>query len=143
MNKSELVEHVRDAAGLDRRTAEAAVNAFVSAVMSDVKAGNKVSISGFGIFNPTSRAARTGRNPQTGAPVKIAASKGVRFAPSAAFKNELNAGGKKAAAKKAAPAKKATAKKAAPAKKAAAAGSAKKAPAKAPAKKAAKSTKKR
>lgn len=144
MNKSELVEHVRDAAGLDRRTAEAAVNAFVSAVMSDVKAGNKVSISGFGIFNPTSRAARTGRNPQTGAPVKIAASKGVRFAPAAAFKNELNTGGKKAAAKKAAPAKKATAsKKATPAKKAAAAGSAKKAPAKAPAKKAAKSTKKR
>lgn len=140
MNKSELVEHVRDAAGLDRRAAEAAVNAFVSAVMSDVKAGNKVSISGFGIFNPTSRAARTGRNPQTGAPVKIAASKGVRFAPSAAFKNELNTGGKKAAAKKAAPAKKAaTSKKAAPAKKAAAAGSAKKAPAK----KAAKSTKKR
>jgi DNA-binding protein HU-beta len=133
VNKSELVDHVRDAAGLDRRAAEAAVNAFISAVMSDVKAGNKVSISGFGIFNPTSRAARTGRNPQTGAPVKIAASKGVRFAPATAFKNELNAGGKKAAAKKAAPAKKAS-----PAKKGAAS-SAKKAPAK----KAAKSTKKR
>ncbi len=132
MNKSELVDHVRDAAGLDRRAAEAAVNAFISAVMSDVKAGNKVSISGFGIFNPTSRAARTGRNPQTGAPVKIAASKGVRFAPATAFKNELNAGGKKAAAKKAAPAKKASAKKGA-------AATAKKAPAK----KAAKSTKKR
>ena len=130
MNKSELVDHVRDAAGLDRRTAEAAVNAFVSAVMSDVKSGNKVSISGFGIFNPTARAARTGRNPQTGAPVKIAASKGVRFAPATAFKQELNAGGKKAAAKKA-PAKKATAKKGAASSK------------KAPAKKAAKSTKKR
>ena len=119
MNKSELVDHVRDAAGLDRRTAEAAVNAFVSAVMSDVRAGNKVSISGFGIFNPTSRAARIGRNPQTGAPVKIAASKSVRFAPAQAFKTELNAGGgkktaaKKAVAKKATPAKKATAKKAA------------------------------
>jgi DNA-binding protein HU-beta len=131
VNKSELVDHVRDAAGLDRRTAEAAVNAFVSAVMSDVKAGNKVSISGFGIFNPTARAARTGRNPQTGAPVKIAASKGVRFAPATAFKQELNAGGKKAAAKKAAPAKKASAKKGAASSK------------KAPAKKAAKSTKKR
>ena len=110
MNKSELVDHVRDAAGLDRRTAEAAVNAFVDAVMSDVRAGNKVSISGFGIFNPTARAARMGRNPQTGAPVKIAASKGVRFAAATAFKNELNAGGKRAAAKKAAP-KKAAAKK--------------------------------
>lgn len=119
MNKSELVDHVRDAAGLDRRAAESAVNALLDAVMADVRAGNKVSISGFGIFNPTSRAARMGRNPQTGAPVKIAASKGVRFAPAQAFKNAMNAGGgkkataKKAAAKKATPAKKATAKKAA------------------------------
>ena len=125
MNKSELVDHVRDAAGLDRRSAEEAVNAFTDAVMRDVKAGNKVSISGFGIFNPTSRAARTGRNPQTGAPVKIAASKGVRFAPAQAFKNELNpSGGKRAA----------------PAKKAAKSSSKAK---KAPAKKAAKATKKR
>lgn len=118
VNKSELVDHVRDAAGLDRRTAESAVNAFLDAVMADVRSGNKVSISGFGIFNPTSRAARMGRNPQTGAPVKIAASKGVRFAPAQAFKSDLNTGGKKAATKKAAakkatPAKKATAKKAA------------------------------
>lgn len=119
VNKSELVDHVRDAAGLDRRAAESAVNALLEAVMADVRAGNKVSISGFGIFNPTSRAARMGRNPQTGAPVKIAASKGVRFAPAQAFKSALNTGGgkkataKKAAAKKSAPAKKATAKKAA------------------------------
>ena len=125
MNKSELVDHVRDAAGIDRREAEAAVNAVLSAVISDIKSGNKVSISGFGIFNPQARAARMGRNPQTGAPVKIAASKSVRFAPAQAFKNELNpSSGKKAgASKKAAPAKKAaksssTAKKA-PAKKAA------------------------
>lgn len=131
MNKSELVDHVRDAAGLDRRTAEAAVNAFVSAVMSDVRAGNKVSISGFGIFNPTARAARMGRNPQTGAPVKIAASKSVRFAAASAFKNELNAGGKRAATKKAAP-KKASAKKGAASR-----------TKKAPAKKVVKSTKKR
>lgn len=119
VNKSELVDHVRDAAGLDRRTAESAVNSLLDAVMADIRAGNKVSISGFGIFNPTARAARMGRNPQTGAPVKIAASKGVRFAPAQAFKNDLNSGGgkkataKKAAAKKATPAKKATAKKAA------------------------------
>lgn len=130
MNKSELVDHVRDAAGLDRRTAEAAVNAVVSAVISDVRAGNKVSISGFGIFNPTARAARMGRNPQTGAPVKIAASKGVRFAAASAFKHELNAGGKKAAAKKAP--KKAAAKKGAASR-----------TKKAPAKKVVKSTKKR
>lgn len=121
MNKSELVDRVRDAAGLTKSQAEAAIDSVIDSVMTDVKAGNKVSISGFGIFNPTARAARMGRNPQTGAPVKIAAAKGVRFAPAQAFKTALNPGAaKKAAAKKAPSSKK-----------------------KAPAKKAAKATKKR
>jgi hypothetical protein len=61
-----------------------------------------------------------GRNPQTGAPVRIAASRGVRFAPASAFKESLNSRSKAAAGKKAAPAKKAAAKKTGPAKKAAA-----------------------
>lgn len=129
MNKSELVDLVRDRAGLERRQAEAAVNAVLDAVMADIKSGNRVSLSGFGTFNPSDRAARTGRNPQTGEAVKIAASKSVRFTPATAFKQSLN------------PAKKAAAKKAAPAKKAASASkasTAKKAPAKA-----AKSSKKR
>lgn len=146
MNKAELVDAVREAAGLERRQAESAVEAVIDAIVSSVKAGERVSIPRFGTFNQSSRAARTGRNPQTGAPVKIAASKGVRFGPASAFKEALNAK-KGAAAKKAAPAK-ATAKKAA-------GGSKKAAPAKsaakssstskktAPAKKAAKSTKKR
>jgi len=77
-----------------------------------------VSVFGFGKFSPKANAARTGRNPQTGASLKIAASKSVRFAPAQAFKTALNA--KKSAAKKATPAKKApaktAAKKAAPAK---------------------------
>ena len=129
MNKSELVDEVANKTGLEKKQAESAVSVFLDAVMAETKAGNRVSIFGFGTFNPTSRAARTGRNPQTGAPVKIAASKGVRFAPAAAFKSALNtkggakksaapakkAGGKKAAAK--APAKKATAKTAKTAKK--------------------------
>ena len=138
MNKGELVEAMAQRAGLDRRQAEGALNAFVDAVMDAAKGGERVAILGFGTFNPTSRGARTGRNPQTGEPVKIAASKGVRFAPGSAFKTALN----EKAGKKAAPAKKAAApsKKAAPAAKAAAAT---KAPAKkAPAKKATKSTKK-
>ena len=108
MNKSELVDDVASRASLDKRSAEAAVNAVIDAVMTTAKAGDKVSIPGFGTFTPTSRAARTGRNPQTGAPVKIAASKGVRFAPGTKFKELLNP--KKGGAKKAAPAK--TAKKA-------------------------------
>ena len=138
VNRTELVEAVASKTGLDKKQAEAAVAAVAESVVTETKAGNKVTIFGFGIFSPSARAARMGRNPQTGAPVKIAASKGVRFAPASAFKEALNSRGKVAAAKKAAPAKKAAAaKKAVPAKKTAAAKKA------APAKKAAKATKKR
>ncbi len=130
MNKSELIEHVAGAATLDKKAATAAVDAVLDGIISSVKSGQKVSLLGFGAFSPTSRAARTGRNPRTGAPVKIAASKGVRFSPGSPFKAALNT---KGAAKKAAPAKATKAAKA-PAK----AAKATKAPAKA-----AKSAKKR
>lgn len=105
MNRSGLVESVEDATGLDKRQAEAAVKAVVDAVIGEIKSGGKVSIFGFGTFTPTSRAARVGRNPQTGAAVNIAASTGVRFAPATAVKALLNPAPpvKKAAAKKAAP----------------------------------------
>ncbi len=170
MNKADLVESVRSAADLTRGEAEAAVEAMVSSVMNAVSSGERVTVAGFGSFNPSARGARTGRNPQTGEPVKIAASTAVRFAPASAFKQALNpraakksaakksaakksagekSGAKKSAAKKAAGeksgAKKAPAKKA-PAKKSAGEKSgAKKAPAKkTPAKKApAKATKRR
>ena len=126
VNRSELVDSVAGSTGLEKRQAESAVTALIDAVIAEAKAGSRVSIFGFGTFTPTSRAARIGRNPQTGAPVKIAASKGVRFAPAQAFKTALNtkggskkaaapakkAGAKKASAKKAGGAKKATAKKA-------------------------------
>jgi DNA-binding protein HU-beta len=120
VNRTELVEKIAGDTGLAVRQAEGAVKAFIDTVVDETKGGGKVSIFGFGTFTPTSRAARTGRNPQTGAPVKIAASKSVRFAPASAYKSSLNAkgGAKKAAAKKSAPAKKAAAKKSAPAKKA-------------------------
>ena len=90
MNKSELVDDIARRADLEKRQAEAALNALVESVIEATKAGDKVSILGFGNFVPTSRAARTGRNPQTGAPVDIAASKSVRFAPGTAFKTALN-----------------------------------------------------
>ncbi len=159
VNKSELIDSISKTTSLAKREAEAAVSALMSTVMAEVKSGRRVSIVGFGSFNPTRRAARMGRNPQTGAPVRIAASRGVRFGPSTTFKDVLNgkaavpavkpaaarsatkATATKATAKKA-PATKATAKKA-PAKKAPATkATAKKAPAtkatakKAPAKKA-------
>ncbi|HET6917389.1 MAG TPA: HU family DNA-binding protein [Acidimicrobiales bacterium] len=142
VNRTELVDSVSGKTGLDKKQSEAAVSAVADAVMAEIKAGNKVSLFGFGTFSPTARAARMGRNPQTGAPVKIAASKGVRFAPASAFKEVLNSrGGSKAAAGKKATTKTAAAKKSAPAKKA----GKKSAPAKksATAKKAAKSAKKR
>ena len=150
MNKKGLVESVSEKAGLDRRQAEAAVAAVVETIVDATKAGDKVSILGFGTFTPTSRAARVGRNPQTGAAVKIAATKGVRFAAGTPFKTALNAkptgrkaGGAKAAAKKA-PAKKASATASSTSKATAAKATAKKAPAKkATAKKAAASSKKK
>jgi len=115
MNRTELVEKVAAATGLEKRVAENAVKAVIDTVVDETKAGNKVSIFGFGTFTPNSRAARTGRNPQTGAPVKIAASKGVRFAPASAYKSSLNAKAVKKTAAKKAPAKKVAASKAAPA----------------------------
>ncbi len=137
MNKGELIEAMAERAGLDKRQAEGALNAFVDAVMESTKRGERVAILGFGSFNPTSRGARIGRNPQTGDPVKIAASKGVRFGPGAAFKATLNS---KAQPKKASAKKATAAKKAAPTKKAAST-SKSAAVQKAPAKKSSRSTK--
>jgi DNA-binding protein HU-beta len=124
VNRTELAESVASKTGLDKRHSEAAVEAVTEAIVAEIKAGQRVSIFGFGSFEPRARAARTARNPQTQAVVKVPASKSVAFKPAAAFKDALNSKGK-------APAKKAPAAKA-PAKKAAA---------KAPAKKATKATK--
>jgi DNA-binding protein HU-beta len=100
VNRRELVESVAGATGLDKHRAESAVLAFINAVKSETSGGSRVSIFGFGTFTPTSRAARTGRNPRTGDPVKIAASKGVKFTPASAFKTALNSrAGRKAASK--------------------------------------------
>ena len=90
MNKSQLIEAVGAAAALEKRQAERAVDAVMSTVMEAVRTGNRVALVGFGTFNPTRRNARMGRNPQTGAPVRINASKGVRFAAGSAFKGSLN-----------------------------------------------------
>jgi DNA-binding protein HU-beta len=125
VNRSELVESVGATTGLDKRQSEDAVKAVIDVVVTELKAGGKVSIFGFGTFSPTSRAARVGRNPQTGEAVNIAASTGVRFAPATALKAVLNPKPAKKSAKKsaaaAAPATKATTKKATSSKKAAAA----------------------
>jgi DNA-binding protein HU-beta len=132
VNRTELAEAVAGRTGLDRRHSEAAVEAVTEAIIAEVRAGNRVSIFGFGSFDPRTRAARVARNPQTQATVRVPASKTVAFKPAAAFKDALNKG-KSAPAKKAAPAKAGSAKK----------GSAKKAAAKSAPAKAAKAAKKR
>jgi DNA-binding protein HU-beta len=112
VNKSQVVEAVGTAAALEKRQAERAVDAVMSTVIEAVRTGNRVALIGFGTFNPTRRNARMGRNPQTGAPVRINASKGVRFAAGSAFKDALNTNRPTRKAKKAAAGSKATSKRA-------------------------------
>lgn len=90
MNKKELVESVADKAGLDKASAERAIDAFVESVSSALVSGDKVAVAGFGTFDVRERSARTGRNPQTGATIEIAASKSAGFKPASALKNSLN-----------------------------------------------------
>jgi DNA-binding protein HU-beta len=90
VNKSELIDAISRSTSLAKREAEDAVNALVHTVVGEVRSGRRVVVAGFGSFNPTHRGARVGRNPQTGAAVKIKASRGVRFAASTTLKNVVN-----------------------------------------------------
>ena len=90
MNKSELIEKVAGQAGLSKSDAEKAVNSLISVVESAVAADDKVTLPGFGAWSRTQRAARTGRNPRTGEPVQIPASKAVKFSVGADFKKKVN-----------------------------------------------------
>ena len=90
MKKSELVEAVATAAGLTKADATRAIDATFAAITKALKKGNKVPVSGFGTFAVSKRAAREGRNPQTGAPVHIAARKAVTFKAGTALKDAVN-----------------------------------------------------
>ncbi len=79
MNKGELIDAIAKDAGLSKADAGKALNAFVSNVSGSLKKGNAVQLIGFGTFSISKRAARTGRNPQTGAAIKIAAKKVAKF----------------------------------------------------------------
>lgn len=79
MNKSELIAKMADDAGITKTQANAALDAFTTAVTKTLKSGGKVTLVGFGTFSVSKRAARTGRNPQTGAEIKIKAKKVARF----------------------------------------------------------------
>lgn len=108
MNKAELVANIAEGAELTKVQAEKALNSFITATTAALKAGDKITLIGFGTFSAVTRAARTGRNPQTGKEMKIAEKTNGKFAPGKALK-DLNAKTVKAA--KPAPKAKAPAKK--------------------------------
>lgn len=86
MNKSELVEAIAAEAGIDRRAAEEALKATINVITDAVSGGEKVSIAGFGTFERRDRAAREGRNPQTGETMKIPKTRVPAFKAGTAFK---------------------------------------------------------
>ncbi len=90
MNKTELISAVAEQAGLSKKDAEAAVKAFVEVVSDELKKGEKVQLVGFGTFEISERAEREGRNPKTGEPMKIAASKTPKFKAGKALKDLVN-----------------------------------------------------
>ena len=79
MNKAELIAKLADDAGITKTQANATLDSFISAITKTLKGGGKVTLVGFGTFSVTKRAARNGRNPQTGAVIKIKAKKVARF----------------------------------------------------------------
>jgi len=91
MNKAELVAAMADQAGLSKKDTENALKAFTDVVSSELKKGGKIQLVGFGTFEVSERAAREGRNPQSGAPMKIAASKAPKFKAGKALKDLVNA----------------------------------------------------
>jgi DNA-binding protein HU-beta len=90
MNKADLIERVSQDASINKSQAESAINSLVSGIEGDLKKGGRVTLVGFGTFSVASRKARTGRNPQTGAPIKIAAKKVAKFSPGAELKAAVN-----------------------------------------------------
>lgn len=91
MNKTELVAAMAEQAGLSKKDAEQALKAFIDVVSAELKKDGKVQLVGFGTFEVSQRAAREGRNPQTGEVMPIAASKAPKFKAGKALKDMLNA----------------------------------------------------
>ena len=89
MNKTELIAAAAERAGMTKKDAEKALNAALDAITAALVAGDKVQVSGFGIFEVKEREARTGRNPQTGEPMEIAASRVPTFKASKTMKDAL------------------------------------------------------
>ncbi len=91
MNKTELITALAEKTGLSKKDSEKVLKAFEEVVTEQLVAGGKVQLVGFGTFDVAERAAHPGRNPQTGAPITIEASKAPRFKAGKALKDAVNA----------------------------------------------------
>jgi len=83
MNKAQLIDAISEKAGLTKADSKKALDAFVAATTDALKNGDRVALIGFGSFSVSTRSARTGRNPQSGAPIEIPEKKVVKFKPGA------------------------------------------------------------
>ena len=90
MTKAEMIDAVSTASGVSKADAERTLGAFFDFVVTETKKGEKIAWAGFGSFSTTQRAAREGRNPQTGEPVQIKASTAMKFTASSTLKQALN-----------------------------------------------------
>lgn len=91
MNKTELIAAIAEKTELSKKDSEKALKAFIDVVTEELKKGEKIQLVGFGTFEVSERAAREGRNPQTGAVMKIPASKAPKFKAGKALKDSVNA----------------------------------------------------
>ncbi len=92
MNKSELIESIAKSADISKASAEKALDGALSAIRGSLKKGSNVTLVGFGTFKVGKRAARTGRNPRTGAAVKVAAKRVPFFKPGKELRLKVNGG---------------------------------------------------
>ena len=90
MNKTELIAAIAEQAEISKKDSETALKAFIDVVTDQLKKGDKVQLVGFGTFEVSERAAREGRNPQTGKTMKIAACKAPKFKAGKALKDAIN-----------------------------------------------------
>jgi DNA-binding protein HU-beta len=90
VNKSELIDAIAESADLSKAAAGRAIDAFVESITGALKEGDQVTLIGFGTFSVKDRAARVGRNPQTGAEIQIKASKNPSFKAGKALKDAVN-----------------------------------------------------
>lgn len=90
MNKAQLISAVAEASGLSKVQAEKAINGTIEAISTELKNGGSLTLVNFGTFSVTDRSARVGKNPQTGAPINIAAKKVAKFKPGKSLAEAVN-----------------------------------------------------